>query len=350
MGSEHDINTRARSILRFIVGSYLRDGGPVGSRTIARISDLGLSPASIRNVMSDLEDLGFLCAPHISAGRVPTEAGLRFYIDTLMETGDLPATERGALEAALAHKGEDAAEDMMMRAGALLSRLASCTTLVVAPVSDGHVQHIQFVTLAPGRVLVVIVLKGGRVENRLMQVSLDLPPSALEAASNYLNARLAGRNLEQAKSEVEAEIETGRTQLDAVTARLVRAGLEVTPTAGRLIIRGQARLLEDVHAAQDLDRARSLLAYLEERESTARLLSLVEKAKGVQIFIGAQNQAFDQSGWSLILSPYRAEGRALVGAIGVIGPMRLNYDKIIPMVDYTSRIIGHMVEEMENYS
>jgi heat-inducible transcriptional repressor len=335
---------RSRAVLRFIVEAYLREGGAVGSRTVARGGPLGLSPASIRNVMADLEEAGLLRAPHVSAGRVPTEAGLRFYIDTLMEAGELSPAERKALEAA---RGASA-EEVVARAGAVLSDLSSAAALVVAPASGGAVEQIQFVALAPGRVLAVVVLEGGRVENRLLDAAADAPLAALEAASNYLSARLAGRTLEQARGAVEAEVAQGRADLDAVTARLVRAGLEVIPAGGgtgRLIVRGQARLLEDVRAAADLERARGLLAYLEEAQGAARLLSLVEGARGVQIFIGAQNPAFDQSGWSLVLSPYRAEGRALVGAVGVIGPVRLNYDRIIPMVDYTSRVIGAMVEE-----
>jgi heat-inducible transcriptional repressor len=345
-----DLGARAAAVLRFIVGAYLRGGAPVGSRTVSRGAGLDLSPASIRNVMADLEDAGLLRAPHVSAGRVPTEAGLRLYIDALMEAGELPAAERAALEAALAQR-PGGAQEVVARAGALLSDLSACAALVVAPRAAGPVRQIQFVALSPGRVLAVVVRAGGAVENRLLDVPPDLPPGALEAAGNYLSERLSGQTLEAARAAVEAEVADGRARLDAAVARLVRAGLEVIPGAGdgagpQLVVRGQARLLEDVQAAADLERARALLAYLEERQATARLLSLVEGAQGVQIFIGAENRAFDQSGWSLVLSPYRVPGRDLVGAIGVIGPVRLNYDRIIPMVDYTSRIVGHLVEEM----
>lgn len=346
MSTIPEMSARAGGVLRFIVDAYLRTGTPVGSRTVSRASGVGLSPASIRNVMADLEEAGLLRAPHVSAGRLPTEAGLRLYIDGLMETGALPARDRAALQAACRGRVESAAA-VESRAGALLSSLSSCASLVIAPKAAAPVRQIQFAALSPGQVLGIVVLESGAVENRLLDVPADLPPAALEAAGNFLSARLAGRTLAEARADIAQELAAGRAQLGTITARLAAAGLDIAggEAQGRMVVRGQANLLDDLGAAgADLERARALLGFLEEGRSMERLLSLVDGAQGVQIFIGAENRAFDQSGWSLVLSPYRAEGRSLVGAVGVIGPVRLNYDRVIPMVDYTSRIIGHMME------
>lgn len=344
-----ELNERSREIFRFIVDTYLETGQPVGSRTISRAPGMGLSPASIRNTMADLEDLGLLYAPHTSAGRLPTQIGLRLYIDGIMEIGNLTTGERRQIESSCLSAG-NTLSDALEKATDLLSGLCSCASLVIAPKIDNAVRQIQFIPLEPRRILVVLVMENGMVENRIMDVPESIQPGNLIAASNYLNSRLSGKTIEQAQKEVAEDIRLNRTQLDKITAGLIEAGLALPiksraeKGAGYMIVRGQSRLLEDVKALEDLHRARALLGYLEEQEMMLSLIESLGDAEGVQIFIGSENKIFDQSGWSLIIAPYKSDSQKIVGAIGVIGPTRLDYDRIIPMVDYTSQIIARMLK------
>lgn len=343
-----ELNERSRNIFRYIVDSYLAGGSPVGSRTISQQSGIDLSPASIRSTMAHLEESGLLFAPHTSAGRIPTEQGLRLYIDGLMQVGALSQEEQSSIEAACKDANRPVNE-MLERTTSLLSGLSSCASLVVAPKSDEAIKQIQFVQLQPRKILAVIVLQNGLVENRVIDVEQDIPQVSLTAASNYLNAKLQGKTVGQAEIDIMAEIKAHETQLDTITQRLVEKGLAL-PTSGkaegRIIIRGQSHLLEDVKALEDLERARTLLGYLEEQQNMLGLLGSIDNADGVQIFIGTENQIFDQSGWSLIISPYKNTEEKIIGAIGVIGPTRLNYDRIIPMVDFTSQVVGKLVDEL----
>jgi heat-inducible transcriptional repressor len=341
-----ELNERSRTIFRFIVDTYLATGEPVGSRTISKVAGINLSPASIRNTMADLEHSGLLYAPHTSAGRLPTEQGIRLYIDGLMQIGNLSQEERRQIEAACAAQNRPITE-VLEQATSLLSGLSSCASLVVAPKMSGAVKQVQFVQLAPGKILAVLVFQNGLVENRILEMAGNIPPTALIAASNYLNAKLAGKTIQDAEKTILAEIRENRSQLDQLTQSLVEKGLAV-PAANKrdshIIIRGQSKLLEDVKALQDLERARGLLSYLEQQQNMLELLGTVNNAQGVQIFIGAENRIFDQSGWSLIIAPYKNMNEQIVGAIGVIGPTRLDYDRIIPMVDYTSQIVAKLVD------
>lgn len=339
-----ELNERSREIFRYIVDSYLHSGAPVGSRTISREAGIALSPASIRNVMADLEDAGLLFAPHTSAGRLPTEQGLRLYIDGLMQIGNLSSEERQEIEAACAAT-DRSLDDVLRSTSTLLSGLSSCASLVIAPKSASPIKQIQFTQLTPRRVLTILLLANGLVENRILDLDEDIPPSALTTAANYLNAKLQGRSVAETEKLIEQEIAENKTQLDAITQRLVKKGIAMPASNndGRIIIRGQSRLLQDVRALEDLERARTLLSYLEEQQNMLNLLGSVDTAQGVQIFIGAENKIFDQSGWSLIISPYQNNEEQIVGAIGVIGPTRLDYDRIIPMVDYTSRIVSKIM-------
>ncbi|MCB1532657.1 MAG: heat-inducible transcriptional repressor HrcA [Alphaproteobacteria bacterium] len=342
-----ELNERSRSIFRYIVDSYLTSGVPVGSRTIAELSGIQLSPASIRNTMSDLEKAGLLFSPHTSAGRIPTELGLRLYIDGLMQIGALSKEEQSSIEAVCSEAGRPVNE-MLERTSSLLSGLSSCASLVVAPKTNEAVKQIQFVQLQPRKILAVIVLQNGLVENRVMDMDHDVPAPSLIAASNYLNAKIAGRTLGEAEGDILKDIKAHQSQLDAITQRLVKKGLALPAsggTEGRIIIRGQSHLLEDVKALEDLERARALLGYLEEHQNMLGLLGSIDEAQGVQIFIGTENKIFDQSGWSLVISPYKNADEKIIGAIGVIGPTRLNYDRIIPMVDFTSRVVAKLVDE-----
>jgi heat-inducible transcriptional repressor len=343
-----ELNERSRTIFRFIVDSYLATGQPVGSRTISDTAGLNLSPASIRNTMADLENSGLLYSPHTSAGRLPTEAGLRLYIDGIMQIGGLSAEERKAIEAS-ANASNRSINEILDETTTLLSGLSSCASLVIAPKTAGSIKQIQFAQISPRKILAILMLQNGLVENRIIMLEEDIPGTSLIAAANYLNAKLAGKTILEAGKNIAHEIRENKTQLDSITQRLVQKGLAVPPNGeqdGRIIIRGQSRLLEDVKAIEDLERARALLGYLEQQQNMLSLLGSIDQAEGVQIFIGTENKIFDQSGWSLIISPYKDREERIIGAIGVIGPTRLDYDRIIPMVDYTSRIVGKLVDEL----
>ena len=344
------LDERARDIFRRIVEHYLETGEPVGSRTMSR-GGVQLSPASIRNTMQDLTQLGLLSAPHTSAGRLPTHMGLRLFVDGLLELGDVAEDERRAIEARLppAGAGPNGVQEALDAASALLSGLAGGAGVVVAPVRDAGVKHVEFVALAPDQALAVMVFDDGQVENRLLPLAPGLPPSALQEASNFLNARLRGRTLAEATSELGAELAGARSELDAAAARLVEAGLALWGGAEAgadraLIVRGRANLLGDGAEAADLARVRMLFDDLEQKERLIELLDDVRQAQGVRIFIGAETQLFSLSGSALIAAPYMNGRRRVVGAIGVIGPARLNYARVIPLVDYTARMLGRLFE------
>jgi heat-inducible transcriptional repressor len=337
---------RTRDIFRGIVENYLASGEPVGSRTLSRMLGIDLSPASIRNVMADLEEAGLLYAPHTSAGRLPTEKGLRLFVDGLLEVGNLSQEEQEQFRAQC--RAEGRSYDSVLRdAIGLLSGLTKGAGLVVAPKMNAPLRHIEFVSLNPGRALVVMVTEDGQVENRVMSVPKEILPSALERAGNYLNARLAGRTLDEARFVIEDELEQHKTELDELTARVVEAGLAVwsseAPGNQTLIVRGHANLLEEATAKEDLGRIRKLLDDLENKTDFIHLLDLARDADGVRVFIGSENNLFSLSGSSLVLAPYGDENRNLVGAVGVIGPTRMNYARIVPMVDYTAKLIGEIL-------
>jgi heat-inducible transcriptional repressor len=341
------LNERSREIFRHIVDAYVETGEPVGSRTIARKLKGTLSPATIRNVMADLEYAGLLYAPHTSAGRLPTDAGLRMFVSGLLQVGGLDAEERSAIDANCQAAGRSP-EDVLGQATGALAGLAQCAGLVLAPKTEAPLKHIEFVNLKPGRALVVMVDESGMVENRLIEVPADLPVSSLVEAGNFLAARLAGRTLGEARAGITEELESRRAQLNELTAKVVQAGLATWGGAAgerdaSLIIRGQAHLLNNITALEDLTRIRQLFSALEAREQMVRLLDLVGKAEGVQIFIGAQNELFGMAGCSMIVAPFQNTREQIVGAIGVIGPTRLNYARVIPMVDYTAKLVGRML-------
>lgn len=349
-----ELNARSREVFRRIVDSYVRTGEPVGSRTIARRLDDQLSPATIRNVMADLEDAGLLMAPHTSAGRIPTDAGLRLYVDGLLEVGALGEDERGSIESQCAGAGRSM-ESVLADASQALSGLSRYAGLVVAPTVDRPFKHIEFVPLSPGRALVVVVTDNGLVENRVIEVPLGMSGSTLVEAGNYLTTRLTGRGFAEARVQIQREIEEQRGQLDELTEKVVSAGLATWSgpanperDAGFLIVRGHSKLLEDVSSLVDLERIRALFEVLETKKSLVKLIDLAQGAAGVQIFIGAENELFGLSGCSTIIAPYRAGGGdggspTVVGAIGVVGPTRMNYARIIPMVDYTARVVSRLL-------
>ncbi len=340
-----DLSERSREVFRLIVDGYVQTGEPIGSRTLSRLLGQSLSPATIRNVMADLEEAGLLYAPHTSAGRLPTEAGLRLFVHGLLEIGNLAEDERHNIESLCAARGQSLAQ-ALEEATTALSGLSHCAGVVVVPKYERPLKHIEFVHLGPGRALVVLVTEDGLVENRVIEVPLGLPPSTLVSAGNFLNSRLIGRTIEEARGEIDQEIGSHKAQLDELTSRVVSSGLACWAGgdgASALIVRGQANLLEDVTALADLERLRSLFEMLETKETVLRLLDASKKAEGVQIFIGAESHLFGVAGCSLIIAPYQNSRERIIGAIGVIGPTRINYARIIPMVDYTAKVIGRLI-------
>lgn len=340
-----ELNARSREILRQIVDTYLETGDAVGSRTLSRRLGLDLSPATIRNVMSDLQDAGYLYSPHVSAGRLPTEVGLRFFVDGLLEVGRLTEAERTSIETQCAAQGRSL-QKTLEEATRMLSGLSNCASLVVAPKTDVRLKHIEFVGLGPDRALVVLVTEDGSVENRVIDIPVGMPASTLVEASNFLSARMVGKTIEEGRRQLAAELEAHHLELDALTQRLVEAGMATSTVDGdaaALIVSGTERLLDDVQAVEDLERVRALYSALETKESWSWLLDATRGGEGVQIFIGAEDELFNLTGCSVVVAPYTNSKEQIVGAIGVIGPTRLNYARVIPVVDYTAKVIGRLM-------
>jgi heat-inducible transcriptional repressor len=342
-----ELNERSREILRHVVEAYVETGEPVGSRTLSRRLGMALSPATIRNVMADLEEFGLLYAPHTSAGRLPTERGLRLFVDGILQVGALTQDERKNIDNQCRVSGRNLPQ-VLEEATALLSGLSHCAGLVVAPKQDLRLKHIEFINLGPGRALVVMVDQQGGVENRVIDLPLGMPASSLVEASNYMASKLVGRTVAEARQEIIDEIRNQQSQLDELTSKVVEEGLATWTsekgTGGALIVRGQANLLEDVNAIADLEHIRGLFEALETKEALIKLLDATDVAEGVQIFIGAESELFRLAGASMIIAPYANSEERLIGAIGVIGPTRMNYGRIIPMVDYTAKLISRLLD------
>lgn len=348
-----DLDSRARHIFRDIVESYLETGVPVGSKTLALSGGRSLSPATIRNTMAELSRFGLLAAPHVSAGRVPTQAGLRLFVDGLLEIGDLGGDERQRLEARLAGL-EQSSDHFLEQTSGMLAGLAGGAGLVLSPSTASQsppLRHVEFVALDDGQALVVLVYTDGRIENRLMPRPEGLLPASLERAGNFLSARLKGRRLEDARADILDEMESGQAQIDAAAEGLIKQGLaewsgstESTDNKRALIVRGRAQLLDNLEAQTDLERIRLLFEDLERKEELIALLDRTEEADGVKIFIGTENPLFSLSGSSLVIAPYRDAAQNILGAVGVIGPTRLNYARVIPMVDYTAQLVGRRLD------
>ena len=343
-----ETDQRSREIFRQIVDGYLATGEPVGSRNIARLLPMSLSPATVRNVMTDLELAGLIYAPHTSAGRLPTERGLRFFVDAMMEVGNLTADERARIEAQMKAAATGRTLDgTLTEASALLSGLSRGAGVVVTTKSKARLKHIEFVRLDPTRALVVLVADDGTVENRLLSLPPGLPASALTEAANFLNARILGKTLGELRAEIAQHREQMERELDSLTARLVESGIATSsgPTSDRhLIVRGQANLLEDLKAQEDLERIRLLFGDLETQTDVIDLLSRAEAGDGVRIFIGSENKLFSMSGSSMVAAPFRDSEQRIVGVVGIIGPTRLNYARIVPMVDYTAKVVGRLLD------
>ncbi len=341
-----DLNARSREVFRQVVESYLETGDPVGSRTLTETLTEKVSPATIRNVMNDLEQLGLLDSPHTSAGRIPTHRGLRLFVDGLLEVGTVSGNERSEIERSLDTNEQDIA-GLMDKVGSMLSGLTQGASLVLTPKFESPIKHIEFVALSPEKALVVLVTADGQVENRLFTPPIGLTPSAMREAANFLNAILEGHTVSQMQSVVAREIEQRRQELDRLSQSLIKDGLAIwvdePDGRDRLIVRGRANLVEDGASEQDLERIRQLFDDLERKRDLAQLLDLTEEGDGVRIFIGSENKLFSLSGSSLVVSPYMNAERKIIGAVGVIGPTRLNYGRIVPIVDFTAQLVGRLV-------
>jgi heat-inducible transcriptional repressor len=343
-----EMDARSRDIFRRVVEGYLESGEPMGSRHISKALPVSLSAATVRNVMQDLEDLGLIYAPHVSAGRLPTEQGLRLFVDSVLEIGDVGAEDRARIEAQIRAAGTGRSfDESLAEATSLLSGVSRGAGVVVTSKASKRLKHIEFVRLDPAQALVVLVSDDGTIENRLLALPPGLPASVMHEASNYLNARLKGRTLSELKRDVSDNRAAMEREVSEITARLVESGLAATASdAGdmRLIVRGQANLLEDLTALSDLERMRRLFADLEREKDVIELLSRAESGDGVRIFIGSENKLFSMSGSSMIAAPFRDSEQKIVGIVGVIGPTRLNYARIVPMVDYTARVMAKLLE------
>lgn len=343
-----EMNDRSREVFRRVVEGYLASGDPVGSRTLTRSMSEKLSAATIRNVMQDLEFLGLLDSPHVSAGRVPTQAGLRMFVDGLLEIGQVAEEDRERIDSTLGSNSSDVAT-LLDQVGAALSGITRGASLVLAPKQEAAIRHIEFVSLGPDRALVVLVFSNGHVENRLFTPPPGQTPSSMREAANFLNALAEGRTLSELRGSMQREIAARRQEIDSLARDLVESGLAVWENMGerseRLIVRGRANLIEGGPDSQDIDRIRTLFDDLERKRDIAEFLELAEDGEGVRIFIGSENKLFSLSGSSLVVSPYMNADRKIIGAIGVIGPTRLNYGRIVPIVDYTAQLVGRILSD-----
>ena len=344
-----DMNDRTREIFRRVVEGYLASGEPIGSRSLTRVLSEKISAATIRNVMQDLEYLGLLDSPHVSAGRIPTQSGLRLFVDGLMEVGAVAEDDRQRIDASASTNQHDVAS-MLDKVGQALSGITRGASLVLVPKQEAPIKHLEFVSLGPDRALVVLVLADGRVENRVFTPPPGLTPSAMREAANFLNHYAEGRTLGDLRLKVAQDIARRRQEIDAAAQALVASGLAVWEDQGepteRLIVRGRSNLLGEAQAgAAELDRVRQLFDDLERTRDIADFLDLAEQGEGVRIFIGSENKLFSLSGSALVVAPYMNAERRIIGAVGIIGPTRLNYGRIVPIVDYTAQLVGRLMQD-----
>ncbi len=343
-----DLNDRSREVFRTVVETYLESGDPVGSRTLSRSLSEKVSAATIRNVMQDREFMGLLDSPHVSAGRVPTQLGLRMFVDGLLEVEDLAVDDREKIDATLGRNAGDVGS-MLDRVGAALSGVTRGASLVLTPKHEAEIRHIEFVSLAHDRALVVLVFSDGHVENRLFKPPPGQTPSSMREAANFLNSLIEGRTLSDVQRQIQREISARRQEIDSLAHEMIESGLAAWEDDGsdraRLIVRGRSNLLADTGAAEELERIRTLFDDLERKRDIAEFLELTEDGEGVRIFIGSENKLFSLSGSSLVVSPYMNADRKIIGAVGVIGPTRLNYGRIVPIVDYTAQLVGKLLSD-----
>jgi len=343
----NDLNKRSLDIFSRLVDTYVETGEPVGSRTLSRKLENPLSPATVRNIMSDLEESGLLYSPHTSAGRLPTEAGLRFFVNGLLEVGELSESDRSYISNMIGDKSVSV-DGLLEKATSLLSDVSRCASLVMVPKSDVVLRHIEFVALSSDRALVVIISEDGMVENRLIDMPMGIDCSVLTEVNNYLNPKFSGKTLSQIMSLIENEIKAVKSSLDEMAAKLIRKGLAVwagEENSGSLIVKGQSQLLDGVNEISELERIRKLFTVLDSKKYLHGLIDVSVKADGVQIFIGSESSLFKLSGCSMVVAPYQNANNKIIGAIGVVGPSRMNYSRIIPLVSYTAQVVGSLISK-----
>ena len=298
--------------------------------------------------MQDLEYMGLLDSPHVSAGRIPTEMGLRMFVDGILEVSDLNKDDRQALDATLGGRESDVGS-LMDRVGGALSGITHGASLVLAPKQEAPIKHIEFVSLAQDRALVVLVFADGEVENRVFTPPPGQTPSSMREAANFLNALAEGRTLRELQVVISEEVKSRRREIDTLSAELVQKGLAVwedeSDAESRLIVRGRSNLIEEAGEADGLERIKTLFDDLERKKDIEQFLDLTEQGDGVRIFIGSENKLFSLSGSSLVVSPYMNADRKVIGAVGVIGPTRLNYGRIVPIVNYTAQLVGRILSD-----
>jgi heat-inducible transcriptional repressor len=344
------LDERSKEIFRRIVEGYLETGEPLGSRNLSRLLPMSLSPASVRNVMSDLEQLGLIYSPHISAGRLPTQTGLRFFVDAFMQVGDLSEDERASIDRQIGPVSgrEQPIDDLLTEASRMLSGMSRGAGLVVTTKSDTVLKHVEFIRLEPAKALAVLVGEHNQVENRIIELPAGITSSQLTEAANFINAHLTGQTLPELRTHFQERRDEVQTVLGSLAQDLVERGLAVWSgdneegKLGRLVVRGRSNLLEGLAGEEDVDRLRMLFDDLERNDNLLEILNLAESGPGVRIFIGSENKLFSLSGSSLIVAPYRDDEDRIVGAVGVIGPTRLNYSRIVPMVDYTAQLMARI--------
>jgi len=347
-GLLQEMNDRTREVFRRVVEGYLSNGEPVGSRTLTREFSEKVSAATVRNVMQDLEYLGLIDSPHVSAGRIPTQLGLRMFVDGLLEVGNPDDGDRAQIDATMGRNADDVT-GILDRLGTALSGVTQGASLVLAPKHEAPIKHIEFVSLSHDRALAVLVFSDGHVENRLFAPPVGQTPSSMREAANFLNSLVEGKTLSELQRTIKSEMSKRRQEIDVLAAELVESGLVIWEGgeghSERLIVRGRANLLTSSGEAQDLEKVRSLFDDLERKRDIADFLELAEDGDGVRIFIGSENKLFSLSGSSLVVSPYMNSDRKIIGAVGVIGPTRLNYGRIVPIVNYTAQLVGKLISD-----
>jgi|TARA_B110000914_G_scaffold22475_1_gene16840 heat-inducible transcriptional repressor len=343
-----EMNERSKIVFRNLVDSYIETGEPVGSQTLANTLAEEISPATIRNVMQDLEVLGLLDSPHVSSGRIPTQQGLRLFVDTLLEIGEISNKEQEIIDYSIKEDPKNLS-NILTRAGSVLSGLTKSASLVLAPKIEAPIKHIEFVSLSPERALAVLVTADGMVENRVFEPPLGQTQSDFREAANFMNAHAKGLTLSELREVMEREVSKRKLEIDKIAAQLVKDGLAVwdgkDTDNSRLIVRGRANLIDGTTAEDDFEKIRELFDDLERKQDIANFINLTEKGEGVRVFIGSENKLFSLSGSSLVISPYMNSEHKIIGAVGVIGPTRLNYGKIVPIVDYTAQLVGRTLSE-----
>ena len=342
-----DMNVRSREVFRRVVEGYLESGLPVGSRTLTETLSEQVSAATIRNVMADLEHLGLIGSPHVSAGRIPTQQGLRMFVDGLLEVGDMDGNDRAKIDQTMGGNDDDVST-LLDRVGSALSGVTKGASLVLTPKHEAPIKHIEFVSLAADRALVVLVFADGHVENRVFTPPPGQTPSSMREATNFINAVAEGRTLSELGAAITREVRSRRQEIDVLARELIDSGAAMWENQGesteRLIVRGRGNLLQDDDTA-DLERIKTLFDDLERKRDIADFLELTDQGEGVRIFIGSENKLFSLSGSSLVVSPYMNADRKIIGAVGVIGPTRLNYGRIVPIVDYTAQLVGKLISD-----